>query len=172
MKILYCHKFKFPFSGTEIYLFELMRLMREQGHQTALFSMADDRGEPSEYDPCLMPKVDFKSGGKSWVERAHLAAHAIYSREARTRLGRLIREFRPDVAHVRNIYHHLSPSIFWELKANGVPVLYHVNDFKILCPSYNMVGSSGNPCERCRGGEFHNVISEGCYAGGAAASAV
>src|SRR5438270_7297356 len=165
MKILYCNKFKFPFSGTEIYLFELMRLMREQGHQTALFSMADDRGEPSEYDPCLMPKVDFKSGGKSWVERAHLAAHAIYSREARTRLGRLIQNFRPDVAHVRNIYHHLSPSILWELKAQGVPVIYHLNDFKLLCPSYNFV-SHGRACERCRGGEFWRVVTEGCYHGG------
>src|SRR5438309_4164585 len=165
MKILYCNKFKFPFSGTEIYLFELMRLMREQGHQTAVFSMADDRGEPSEHDPCLMPKVDFKSGGKSWVERAHLAAHAIYSREARTRLGRLIQNFRPDVAHVRNIYHHLSPSILWELKAQGVPVIYHLNDFKLLCPSYNFV-SHGRACERCRGGEFWRVVTEGCYHGG------
>ena len=51
----------------------------------------------------------------------------------------MIREFRPDVAHVRNIYHHLTPSILWELKAHGIPVLYHLNDFKLLCPSYNMV---------------------------------
>ena len=51
----------------------------------------------------------------------------------------MIAEFRPDVAHVRNIYHHLSPSILWELKAQRVPVLYHLNDFKLLCPSYNLV---------------------------------
>ena len=51
----------------------------------------------------------------------------------------MIREFCPDVAHVRNIYHHLTPSILWELQAECVPVLYHLNDFKLLCPSYNMV---------------------------------
>ena len=51
----------------------------------------------------------------------------------------MIEDFRPDVAHVRNIYHHLSPSILWELKAQNVPVVYHLNDFKLLCPSYNLV---------------------------------
>ena len=56
MKILYCNKYNYPFSGTEVYLFELMELMREQGHQVALFSMADPRGEPTPYDRYLVPK--------------------------------------------------------------------------------------------------------------------
>ena len=76
----------------------------------------------------------------------------------------MVEEFRPDIAHVRNIYHHLSPSILWELKAQGVPVVYHLNDFKLLCPSYNMV-SHGRACERCHDGKFWNVMMEGCYSG-------
>ncbi len=76
----------------------------------------------------------------------------------------MIADFRPDVAHVRNIYHHLSPSILWELKAQKIPVVYHLNDFKLLCPSYNMV-AQGNACERCRGGKFRHVMKQGCYAG-------
>lgn len=76
----------------------------------------------------------------------------------------MIAEFRPDVAHVRNIYHHLSPSILWELKAQKVPVLYHLNDFKILCPSYNLV-SQGEACEACKGGAFRHVVTTKCYPG-------
>ena len=53
MRILYCNKYNFPFSGTEVYLFELMELMRAQGHEVALFSMADPRGEPTHYDRIL-----------------------------------------------------------------------------------------------------------------------
>ena len=45
MRILYCNKYNFAFSGTEVYLFELMELMRSHGHEAALFSMADPRGE-------------------------------------------------------------------------------------------------------------------------------
>jgi glycosyltransferase involved in cell wall biosynthesis len=170
MRILYCNKYNFPFSGTEVYLFELMELMRAQGHETALFSMADKRGRPSPYDQFLAPPVDFKAEHGLFA-RLRLAAHALYSREARRRLGRMIEEFRPDVAHVRNIYHHLSPSILWELKKHGVPVVYHLNDFKLICPTYNLV-SHGRACERCRGGRFWPVVSEGCYAGGRAQALV
>jgi glycosyltransferase involved in cell wall biosynthesis len=164
MKILYCNKYNFPFSGTEVYMFELMDLMRAQGHEVALFSMADPRGLPTPYDQYFLPNIDFKSSACGLIARAKLAAHAIYSTEARRRLRQVITAFRPDIAHVRNIYHHLSPSILWELKAQGVPVLYHLNDFKLLCPTYNMV-AKGRVCERCRGGQFRHVLTEGCYTG-------
>jgi glycosyltransferase involved in cell wall biosynthesis len=164
MRILYCNKYNFAFSGTEVYLFDVMELMRTRGHTVALFSMADPRGEPTEYDQHFVPRVDFKNNSHGVIGGAKLVAHAIYSRTARVRLRKIIAEFRPDVAHIRNIYHHLSPSILWELKAQGVPVVYHINDFKLLCPSYNMV-SHGHACERCHNAQFWHVLTEGCYAG-------
>src|ERR1700690_3760357 len=171
MRILYCNKYNFPFSGTEVYMFELMDLMRARGHEVALFSMADPRGQPTPYDQYFLPHIDFKSPAHGLFARAKLAAHAIYSTEARRRLRRMIAEFRPDVAHVRNIYHHLSPSILWELKAQGVPVVYHLNDFKVLCPSYNLV-SHGEACEACKGGRFWQTLKQECYPGTAARTAL
>src|SRR5581483_2943286 len=128
---------------------------------TALFSMADPRGEPTAYDRYFVPHIEFRNA-HGMLHRGRLAVHAIYSRGARERLRRLIAEFQPDIAHVRNIYHHLSPSILWELKKQGVPVVYHLNDFKLLCPTYNMV-SHGHVCEKCRGGRFWKCVTEGCY---------
>jgi glycosyltransferase involved in cell wall biosynthesis len=164
MRILYCNKYNFPFSGTEAYLFSAMELMKAQGHEVALFSMADERGNSTPYDHFFLPHLDFKETSQGVLRQARLAAHAIYSRDARKRLRKMIASFRPEVAHVRNIYHHLSPSILWELKAQGVPVLYHLNDFKLLCPSYNMVAHN-HACEHCRGGQFWRVITEDCYSG-------
>ena len=165
MRILYCNKYNFPFSGTEVHLFELMDLMRSGGHEVALFSMSDPRGPRTEYDQHFLPRVDFKQGKRGLISNARLTAHAIYSREARRRLRGMIAEFRPEVAHVRNIYHHLSPSILWELKKHDVPVIYHLNDFKLLCPSYNMV-AHGRACEKCSAGKFWHVAAEDCYTGG------
>lgn len=170
MRILFCNKYNFPFSGTEVSLFELMELLRAHGHEVMLFSMAGPQAEPPPFSQQLVPHLDFK-GEHSLLARARLAAHAVYSRDVRRRLRRLIADFRPDVAHVRNIYHHLSPSVLWELKAQQIPVVYHLNNFKLICPSYNLV-ASGRVCERCRGGRFWRVVSEGCYSGGRAAAAV
>jgi glycosyltransferase involved in cell wall biosynthesis len=163
MRILFCNKYNYAFSGTEVYLFEAMELLRSRGHEVALFSMADPRGAPTPYDRHFVPHVDFK-GQAGWAQRASLACRAIYSREARRRVRAMIAEFRPDVAHVRNIYHHLSPSILWELKAQKIPVLYHLNDFKVLCASYNLV-SHGEACEACKGGKFWHALQEKCYPG-------
>ena len=163
MRVLYCNKYNYPFSGTEVYLFELMELMRANGHEAELYSMADSRGQPTAYDRHFVPYVDFKAQ-TNWAGRVQGAAHAIYSSQARQKIRSMIRDFRPDVAHVRNIYHHLSPSILWELKSHGVPVLYHVNDFKLLCPSYNLV-SNGQVCEDCKGGSFWHALRPRCYPG-------
>jgi len=140
-----------------------MDLLRSRGHEAALFSMADPRGAGTPYDRHFVPNIDFKKPS-SWPGKARLAAHAIYSYQARRRIRAMIADFRPDVAHVRNIYHHLSPSILWELKKQKVPIVYHVNDFKLLCASYNLV-SRGEACEACRNGKFWHTFSEKCYPG-------
>jgi glycosyltransferase involved in cell wall biosynthesis len=163
MRILFCNKYNYPFSGTEAYLFEAMELMRCRGHEVALFSMADPRGLPTPHDRHFVPHIDFKKQS-GLVPKLEMAGHAIYSHEARIRIRAMIAEFRPDVAHVRNIYHHLSPSILWELRKQGVPVVYHLNDFKVLCPSYNMV-LRGEACEACKGGGFWHALQEKCYPG-------
>jgi len=163
MRILFCNKYNYPFSGTEVYLFEAMKLLRSKGHEVGLFSMADPRGEPTPYDRYFVRHIDFKTQ-QGWFHKARLAGRAIYSAEARRRIRAMILDFRPDVAHVRNIYHHLSPSILWELKRQGVPVVYHLNDFKVLCPSYNLV-LRGEACEACKGGKFWHAIKEKCYPG-------
>ena len=163
MRILFCNKYNFPFSGTEAYLFAAMNLLRSKGHEVALFSMADDRGKPTPYDRHFVPHVDFKQPA-SFMQKIRLAGHAIYSPQARRSMRAMIADFRPDVAHVRNIYHHLSPSILWELKKQRIPVVYHLNDFKVVCPSYNLV-LRGEACEACKGGKFWHALKEKCYPG-------
>src|SRR5271165_931754 len=100
MRILYCNKYNYPFSGTEVYLFELMELMRSQGHEVALFSMADPRGQATPYDHNFVPHIEFDQDA-GLAEKVGLAAHAVYSQEARKKMRAMIEEFEPDVAHVR-----------------------------------------------------------------------
>ena len=91
MRILFCNKYNHPFSGTEVYLFELMDLLRKQGHSVALFSMADPRGQSTPYDKYSVPRIDFKAKGGLW-RKAQRACHAIYSTEARRRLRAMIKD--------------------------------------------------------------------------------
>ena len=110
------------------------------------------------------PLTNFKDPGATFFRKMRLAAHAIYSPSAKRAMRTCIHSFSPDLTHVRSIYHHLSPSILWELKRQRVPVLYHLNDFKMLCPAYNFV-SHGETCNACEGGAFHHGVTNGCYSG-------
>lgn len=171
MRILYCNKYDYPFSGTEAYLFELIRQMNERGHETALFSM--DHGRPSAFEgrSYRIPHVDFKDANAGFLKKARMAAHALYSTSARRAMRACLDDYGPHVAHIRGIYHHLSPSILWELKRQGVPVLYHLNDFKILCPTYNLV-AEGHAYESCSSGAYFHALTKGCYAGPRSSAAV
>ena len=164
MRVLYCNKYNYPFSGTEAYLFELMRRMAERGNETALFSM--DHGHASAFTgrSYLIPYLNFKDPRASFVKKVRMAAHALYSPSARSRMRVCLTDYAPDLAHIRGIYHHLSPSILWELKRQRIPVLYHLNDFKVLCPNYNFV-SHGRTCELCLGGNYFHAVTENCHAG-------
>jgi len=74
MRILFCNKYSFPFSGTEVYLFELMNLLRSRGHEVALFSTADPRTGTTSDQRWLLPHIDFKDNKKGVFFRAHLVA--------------------------------------------------------------------------------------------------
>lgn len=125
-----------------------------------------DHGSSSAYQGRVyrIPQVNFKDPNAGLLKKARMAAHAVYSLSARGAMRHCLAEFRPDLAHIRGIYHHLSPSILWELKRRRVPVLYHLNDFKMLCPSYNLV-AHGEACQACRNGAFYHVVSGRCYEG-------
>ena len=171
MRILYCNKYDYPFSGTEAYLFDLIHQMDRRGQETALFSM--DHGHTPAFAgrTYLIPHIDFKDPNAGFLKKLRMAAHALYSPSARRAMRRCLADFSPDLAHVRGIYHHLSPSILWELKRQRIPVLYHLNDFKVLCPTYNLVADA-RPCELCSQGAFHHAATRGCYSGPRSSSLV
>jgi hypothetical protein len=93
--------------------------MDERGHETALFSM--DHGEAPAFTgrSYRIPYVDFKDPNAGLLKKVRMAAHAIYSPSARRAMRKCVADFSPDLAHVRGIYHHLSPSILVGTEAAG-----------------------------------------------------
>ncbi len=121
MRILYCNKYDYPFSGTEAYLFDLIHQMDRHGQETALFSMDHGRTPAFTGLSYRVPHIDFKDPNAGFLKKVKMAAHALYSPSARRAMRSCLADFSPDLAHVRGIYHHLSPSILWELKRQADP---------------------------------------------------
>jgi glycosyltransferase involved in cell wall biosynthesis len=153
MRVLNVNKFHYRRAGAETAYFNLARLLEQRGHEVVPFAMQHPQNEATEWDRFFPSQVEFRARG-SFVEKTRRAARVIYSREARNCLRRLLAEAKPDIAHLHNIAHQLSPSILDALREAKVPVVQTLHDYKLTCPVYTH-RTGGRVCERCKGGRFY-----------------
>ncbi|GIV85773.1 MAG: glycosyl transferase [Candidatus Roseilinea sp.] len=169
--VLAVNKFHYRFSGVETYHLGLIDLLEQRGHRVAAFAMRHPRNEPSPWARFFVSQVDYADPRPS--ARLRAAARALYSLEARRKLGALLAEFRPDIAHLQHIYRQLSPSVLDVLAAHDVPVVQTVHDYWMVCPSRQLyLYSRQEMCYRCKGGKFHQAARHRCVQYGWLASAL
>ena len=106
------------------------------------------------------------------MNRLTLAKDTIWNTSAYRELGALIRRERPHVVHFHNTLPLISPAGYYAARAEGVPVIQTLHNYRLLCP-VALFFRDGRVCEDCMGkavpwpGVFH-----GCYRGSRAASGV
>lgn len=160
MQILQVNKFFYEKGGTERYFFSVSRALEKRGHAIRHFSMSHPRNLGS-------PDAEFFVSEKDYAGKAgklgDLAAGVsfIRSREAECAVARLIEQRRPDVAHLHNIYHQITPSIIPALKRANIPVVMTLHDYKLICPNYSLFAGEAF-CYRCRGRRFYHAALTRC----------
>ena len=169
-KLLSINNYYYRRGGAEVLFLEQNRMLEEAGWQVVPFAMKHASNLPTPWDAYFPDEIEF---GQDYSATAKLvrASRVIYSLQAREKLKELLGVFSPRIAHVHNIYHHLSPSILSLLRDREIPVVMTVHDLKLGCPAYTMMRGN-KPCESCRGGKVHNVLLNKCIKGSAALSAV
>lgn len=157
-----------PAGGVGRYVLQEAEDLAAAGWEPVPFAMADADARPSSWSRWFVRARDYRAA--RWSTRAPADALALlWNREAARNLAGLLRDARPRVAHLHNIYHHLSPSILPVLARHGVPAVMTLHDLRLLCPAIHML-RRGEVCERCRGGRFHQAVLGACVKGSRAAS--
>lgn len=159
MVIIFVNKFFFLNGGSETVFFQERNFMIEQGHSIVDFSMLNARNVATEYNDFFVDPVYYRSG--FLFSRIKSACSFVHSYESVAKLTRLIESTKPDIAHLHNIYHQLTPSIIPVLKKHGVKVVLTLHDGKLACPSYLML-NQGKPCLKCEGKHFHLPFTSNC----------
>jgi glycosyltransferase involved in cell wall biosynthesis len=171
MRILHVNKFLYRRGGAEGYMLDLAELQVRAGHEVVFFGMDHPENPPQPYQALFPPFLALDRPPSGVVRRVVAAGHMVYSPASRRGIEQLLRSFRPDVAHVHNIYHQLSPSVLRPLHRRGVPTVLTLHDYKLVCPSYQLL-DHGRLCEACLGGRFHHAVLRRCKDGSLGASAV
>lgn len=169
-RLLSLNNYHYRRGGADALFLEHDRIFRGLGWDTACFSMRHPSNEASPWNEHFAEELEF---GRDYppARKLLMASRVIYSFEARGKLAKLLDQWRPDVAHAHNIYHHLSPSVLDALRARDVPTVLTAHDLKLACPAYKMLNRTG-VCERCRGGNLLHVVRHRCVHGSVGVSAL
>jgi glycosyltransferase involved in cell wall biosynthesis len=161
MRILHVNKFLYRRGGAEGYMLDVAELQAGAGHEVAFFGMEHPDNPPQRFAAHLPPFVQLEPPPPGLRQRAAATARMLWSTSARRGIQAVAGEFRPDVAHLHNVYHQLSPSVLRPLAALGVPVVLTLHDYKLACPSYQLL-DHGRVCQACLGGRFHRAAIRRC----------
>ena len=161
MKILMCNKYHFVLGGTERYLFDLMQGLRDDQHEVIVFAARHPKNRPSVYADYFVESDDYARPQKKDMIRIDKALRFVYSRRAQRSLEKLLADHRPDIAHIHNIYHHLTPSVLTALRKHHIPMVMTVHDYKLICPNYSLF-TEGRVCERCKQGRYYEAVLHRC----------
>lgn len=166
-RVLIVTKFYYRRGGDCVCALNLERLLRDNGHEVAVFAMQYPENEPSEWSGYWVKGVDFGGGAKGKLQAVkRILGYA----GVKPAFRRILDEFKPDVVHLHNIHSYLSPEVARIAHKRGLRVVWTLHDYKLLCPSYACL-RDGKPCELCYDKKL-NVVRHRCMKGSAAASAV
>jgi glycosyltransferase involved in cell wall biosynthesis len=94
----------------------------------------------------------------------------VWSGASRRGMRQALDEFQPDIVHCHNVYHQLSPSILRAVHAANVPCVMTLHDYKLVCPSYQML-DNGRLCDACVTGGPLQALRHSCKDGSRSSSA-
>jgi glycosyltransferase involved in cell wall biosynthesis len=160
MKILLANKFFHLNGGSETVFFQEREFLLASNHRVIDFSMQDDRNLASPYSDFFIKKIDFQQSVR-FKDKIEQAISFVHSSEAVSKLEQLIVQEKPDIAHLHNIYHQLTPSIIPVLKKHGVKVVVTLHDYKLICPSY-LALKGCEICDACQGKYFWKPFISNC----------
>ncbi len=130
MKILFVHNY-YQQSGGEDTVFRAERdMLREYGHTVIEYTDHNDRIKT------MSPLA--------------VARDTIWSGYSYSRILKILKEEKPDIAHFHNTFPLISPSAYYACKKMKVPVVQTLHNYRLLCPGA-LFYRDGHICEECIG---------------------
>lgn len=149
MKILQINNSYNKFGGAESVFFNTIELLEQNGHQVIPFSLNSTNNIKSKYS-------------KYFVDEVKILHNKFYSFISKKKITELLKNEKPDIAHIHNIIGGLSFSILPVLKKMGIPIVASIHDFRLLCPAYVFLNGNNEICEKCVGGKYYNCTLNNC----------
>ncbi len=139
MNIVHAHKYYYKRDGASNHMFQIMDLAKDAGHRIIPFSMKDHNNLTHIFEKFFVSKMDLHDPKKlSFAKKIRFARKMIFNTEAEKNMEKVLEKAKVDIAHIHNIYHHISPSILPVLKKHEIPVVMTLHDYALFSPNYTL----------------------------------
>ena len=171
MKILIANKYLYPRGGDCLYTLRLMDLLKVAGHDVIPFSMSHPENIKTGFEEYFVPYIDFREelGNFGINSAVKVTSRSIINKQAAALMERIIADHKPDIVHLNNIHHQLTPSILEPAAKRNIPIVWTLHDYILTCPDHNHL-RDGAICTKCADGNNYHAIINRCKKGSYGAS--
>ena len=163
MRILQINKYLKYKGGSETYMFELSKELEKRGHEVKFWGMYDKDNVKNDFPEWEADEVNFKTL-KGIRAKIVTTTKIIYSTTNRKKVGQVLDAFKPDIVHLHNYNHELTPSILPEIKKRNIKIVQTVHDGKMVCPYHRLFNfETNNTCTKCVTGSNFNCVKDKCF---------
>lgn len=131
MRVLHVNKYLYRRGGAESYMEAVASLQRAAGHEVAFFGMQHPDNDHHVYARHFPSYLELEPAPTSVVGKVTGFGRMVWSTSARRGIDAVVADFEPDVVHLHNTYHHLSPSILGPLARRRIPAVMTLHDYKL-----------------------------------------
>jgi glycosyltransferase involved in cell wall biosynthesis len=163
MKILQLNNYHFIKGGADRVYFNTAKLLKDHQHEVQYFSSRHPNNVPAEYVKKFASINDNRE--TNFLQKIGGAKDYIYNKSAYKNLGELLKEYKPDIAHLHLFYGGLSGSVLKALKKHNVPIVETVHDYRLLCPANAFLDSNNQICEKCKNKSYYQCATNKCLEG-------
>ena len=177
MKILLVNYRYFISGGPEKYMFNIKKMLEDNGHEVIPFSVHSNKNIETEYSKYFVEPIGsrdatyFEECKKTPKVIWKMFSRSVYSKEVEKAIQREINDVQPDLVYIIHFVNKLSPSVICGAKKMGLPVVLRLSDYFLLCPRFDFMFDK-KPCEDCLHFGYKSCIKKKCVKGSLFASAI
>jgi glycosyltransferase involved in cell wall biosynthesis len=144
MRILIWHNFYSEEGGENSVFRQECDLLQQHGHEVRIFKR----------DSKILKDMGL-------LERSRTFVASFFSLKTYLEVRAYAKKFKTHVAIVQNVYPLISPSVYYALHAEGIPVTQTVYNYRSYCVNGQLY-TKGKICERCAQGSMLNSVRYAC----------
>jgi hypothetical protein len=136
LKILFINDRGYSAGGAEVIILKQLEELKKRGYSVKMFASDINPTDVPLFSEYTFKGYDEKSA-IGWFKR-------VFNIDSYYKLKQIIKEYKPDIIHLQNIFYQVSPSIL--LAVGNIPTIMTLHSYDLICPTGALVKSDNSRC--------------------------